>query len=119
VLLIVLAVIPPLVTRPMIAGHVTFAQTFDGAASGLEPERRSLTTEDGLALAAFAVHVDAPKAVILFLSGTHNPSVTAFFGHAAWLAGHGYASLLVEMTELVKSRPEDAIRVIRTWLHQQ
>jgi flagellar M-ring protein FliF len=35
------------------------------------------------------------------------------------IEGSVSASMLVEMAELVKTRPEDAIRVIRTWLHQQ
>ena len=34
------------------------------------------------------------------------------------IEGSVSASMLVEMSELVKNRPEDAIRVIRTWLHQ-
>jgi uncharacterized protein len=93
----VLAAIPPLVTRPMTHRHVDFGQTWSGDAFGLEPERVVVTTADGLALVAFAVDVPAPKAVVVFLSGTHNPSVTAFFGHAAWLAEHGYASFLLEL----------------------
>ena len=32
-----------------------------------------------------------------FLSGIHNPSVTAFFGHAKMMADNGYFSLLIEM----------------------
>ncbi len=35
------------------------------------------------------------------------------------IEGSVNASMLGEMSELVKTRPEDAIRVIRTWLHQQ
>jgi uncharacterized protein len=57
----------------------------------------TLMTADGLALAAHWVHVSEPAAVVVFVSGTHGPSVTAFFGHAAMLAEAGYASLLVEL----------------------
>jgi flagellar M-ring protein FliF len=35
------------------------------------------------------------------------------------IEGSVNASMLGEMSELVKTRPEDAIRVIRSWLHQQ
>ncbi len=96
VVLIVLIAIPIVVTRDIANRHVAFSQTWSGDAFGLEPERVGLTTSDGLELAAQLVHHPSPKAVLVFLSGTHNPSVTAFFGHAAWLLEHGYASLLVE-----------------------
>ncbi len=97
VALIVLTAIPIVVTRDIANRHVAFSQTWSGDAYGIDSERVSLTTSDGLTLAAHAVHHPSPKAVVIFLSGTHNPSVTAFFGHAAWLLGHGYASLLVEL----------------------
>lgn len=62
------------------------------------PVRWLLGAVGALALVAVAVHHPDPRAVLVFLSGTHNPSsVTAFFGHAAWLREHGYASLLVEL----------------------
>jgi uncharacterized protein len=93
----VLAAIPPIVTRDIAYRRVTFAQTWSGEAYGLAPERRTLRTSDGLSLVAYEVQVADPHAVVIFLSGTHNPSVTAFFGHAAMLRGHGFASLLLEM----------------------
>lgn len=92
-----LAAIPPLITGPMIDTHVDFRQTWRAEDFGLAAERVNLTTADGLRLAAHEVRLPDPKAVIIFLSGIQNPSVTAFFGHARWLAGHGYASLLLEM----------------------
>lgn len=95
--LIVLTAIPIVVTRDIANRRVAFTQTWSGEDFGLEAERVGLTTSDGLDLAAYAVRHPDPKAVVVFLSGTHNPSVTAFFGHAAWLRGHGYASLLVEL----------------------
>jgi uncharacterized protein len=97
VFLAVLAAIPPLVTSPIVDRHVSFAQTWDGAEFGLDVERVALTTSDGLTVVGYLVPGPAPKAVVLFLSGTHNPSVTAFFGHAAMLFERGYASLLLEM----------------------
>ncbi len=78
-------------------GHVTFAQTFAAADHGLAAERVVLTLQDGLRLGAYEVRVFDPCAVVIFLSGLHHPSVTAFFGHARMLAESGYVSLLLEM----------------------
>jgi uncharacterized protein len=94
---VVLAAIPAIVTRDIANRRVTFGQTWSGEAYGLAPERRTLRTSDGLDLVAHEVRIDDPHAVVVFLSGTHNPSVTAFFGHAAMLRDHGFASLLLEM----------------------
>ncbi len=93
----VFAAIPPLVMDDMVNMHVTFAETWTGAEEGLDPERLVLTTQDGLDVVAYAVHAENPKAVVIFLSGIHNPSVTAFFGHAQMLLDEGYASILLEM----------------------
>ena len=100
------AAIPALVTGPMISGPIAFAQVYDAEAVGLAPERVTLTTADGLALAAHWVHVAEPAAVVVFVSGTHGPSVTAFFGHAAMLAEAGYAALLVELRARGESEGE-------------
>lgn len=92
-----LAALPPVITGPMIDRHVDFRRTYSAEEFGLAARKLSLTTEDGLGIVAYEVEQADPKAVIIFLSGIENPSVTAFFGHAKWLAGHGYASVLVEM----------------------
>lgn len=92
-----LSILPPLITSPMIDLHVDFQRMYAADDFGLTAERVDLTTQDGLRLVAYEVRRPNPKAVIIFLSGIQNPSVTAFFGHARWLAGHGYASLLLEM----------------------
>jgi uncharacterized protein len=93
----ILAAIPALVMNDMVNMQVRFAQTWSGAEQGLTPERLVLTTQDGLDLVAYEVYVENPKAVVIFLSGIHNPSVTAFFGHARMLLDEGYASILLEM----------------------
>lgn len=54
------------------------------ACPGARGERIALSTSDGHALVAFAVHQPSPTALPISLSGTHDPSVTAFLGHAAW-----------------------------------
>lgn len=92
-----LAALPPVITNPRIDRRVDFSRTYSAEEFGLTARRLSLTTEDGLGIVAYEVEKANPKAVIIFLSGIESPSVTAFFGHAKWLAGHGYASVLVEM----------------------
>ncbi len=94
---IVFAAIPPLVMHEMVNRHVTFSQTWTGAEQNLDPERLVLTTQDGLDVVAYEVYVENPKAVVIFLSGIHNPSVTAFFGHARMLLDEGYALILLDI----------------------
>jgi uncharacterized protein len=93
----ILAAIPPLIIGDMVNQHVTFAQVWTGQEYGLEPTRLELTTDDGLRVVAYEVQAEQPRAVVIFLSGIHNPSVTAFFGHARMLLDQGYASILLEM----------------------
>jgi uncharacterized protein len=94
---VIFAVIPPLVMNDMVNMHVTFSETWTGEEYDLAPARLVLTTQDGLDIVAYEVYVENPKAVVIFLSGIHNPSVTAFFGHARMLLDEGYASILLEM----------------------
>jgi uncharacterized protein len=96
-IVVIFAFIPPLVMNNMVNLHVTFAQTWSGAEHGLTPARLVLPTQDGLDIVAYEVYVENPKAVVIFLSGIHNPSVTAFFGHSRMLLDEGYASILLEM----------------------
>jgi predicted alpha/beta hydrolase len=77
--------------------HVNFKKTYAAEDYGLAAEKLSLTTGDGLKLAAYRVDAENPRAVVIFVSGIHSPSVTAFFGHAAMLRKEGFSSLLVEM----------------------
>lgn len=93
----VFAAIPPLIIGGMVNQHVAFSRTWTASEFGLSSEKLTLTTADGIDVVAYEVYVEDPKAVAIFLSGIHNPSVTAFFGHANMLQDHGYASMLLEM----------------------
>lgn len=64
---------------------------------GLIPKDVILRTQDELNIAAWEVEITNPKAIVILLSGTENPSVTAFWGYAKMLSDNGYASLLIEM----------------------
>lgn len=88
--------IPFSVMGSMVNRHVDFDTVWPAADFGITAEPFSVTTRDGLRIAAQEVAANDPKAVIVCLSGIHNPSVTAFFGHARLFRKHGYASVLVD-----------------------
>ncbi len=92
-----LAYVPYMQMPAFVDKHVEFKETYQASAYGLEAQPLTLTTEDGLKLAAWQVDAPSPRAAVVFVSGIHNPSVTAFFGHAAMLRERGFSSVLVEM----------------------
>ena len=92
-----LAAMPFLIMDDMVDLHVHFQKVYSASDYGLTAEPLALTTEDGLRLAAYRVDAENPRAAVVFVSGIHSPSVTAFFGHAAMLRKEGFSSVLVEM----------------------
>ena len=56
-----------------------------------------ITTEDDETLWCSEVPVDEPKCVVIYLGAMKEPSVTYFYGHAAWMKKLGYASFLLEV----------------------
>ena len=93
----ILAAMPSLVLNDMVNLHVNFKKTYSAEQYGISSNKLSLTTSDGVKIAAYEVTAPSPKAVVIFLSGIHNPSVTAFYGHSAMLKKNGYSSVLCEM----------------------
>ena len=87
-----LAVIPPIIMGPMTNQHVEFSEVLSGADYGLKVQELLLQTADGVKISAFEV-----AALVVFISGIHNPSVTAFFGPSKVLEEHGYASVLFDL----------------------
>jgi len=63
---------------------------------GLNTTEQYLTTNDGLSIWTSEIFVENPKAVVIYLSGIQQPSVTYFYGHSRWLCNNGYASILLE-----------------------
>lgn len=92
-----LVYIPFAQTDPSVRQHVDFGKVYEASDYNIAAEQLTLVTEDGLSLAAWRVDADKPRAAVIFLSGIHKPSVTAFFGHAAMLQKEGFSSVLVEM----------------------
>lgn len=99
VLLIIgaLVTIPVLVMNSMLNMHVDFEKVWTAEEYGIEAEHFFVTTEDGLKISAYEVPVENPKAVIICMSGIHNPSATAFFGHARLFRENQYATILFDM----------------------
>lgn len=96
-LLIALMAVPPMIMANMIRGPILFDTVYTADEYNLETVTHQLETRDGLGITAYEVAAANPKAVIIFLSGIHNPSVTAFFGHAAYFLDYDYAAFLIEM----------------------
>ncbi|MBO4750653.1 MAG: alpha/beta hydrolase [Lachnospiraceae bacterium] len=63
----------------------------------LSATTRNIKTEDGEILWCSEVEAENPKCVIIYLSAMRQPSVTYFYGHAAWMKELGYASFLLEV----------------------
>ncbi|HWT27733.1 MAG TPA: alpha/beta fold hydrolase [Mobilitalea sp.] len=95
--LAILCLIPPFIMKDMVDLHVNFSETYEASDFDLTANELSLKTKDGIKIAAYEVYTELPKAVVIFISGIHNPSVTSYFGHAKWLKEHGYASILYEL----------------------
>ncbi len=93
----IFALIPFVVMNPMVNKHVDFQRIWKAEEFGLEANHFFVKTEDGVKISTYEVEVDSPKAVVICLSGIHNPSVTAFFGHAQLFSKHNYATILLDM----------------------
>lgn len=91
-----LAALPALVMGPMIDRHISFSTVYNPGDFGLEADELTLQTTDGYTISAFEVEATDPKAVLIFISGIHNPSVTAYYGHARVFRDQGYASILYD-----------------------
>lgn len=96
-IIVVLSVIPHLIMKDMVNMHVDFKEMYSAEDFGITSQKLKLKTEDGLNITAYEVDAADPKAIVIFISGIHNPSVTAFFGHAGMLKKNGYGSILLEM----------------------
>ncbi|RSK28770.1 alpha/beta hydrolase [Bacillus sp. HMF5848] len=92
-----LLTIPHLVTSDMVNMHVDFSEVYAANDYGLESDVLKLETFDGHNVVTYYVPAREPQGSIIFLSGIHNPSVTAFYGHAQWFRDLGYDSYLLEM----------------------
>lgn len=63
----------------------------------LKDNQMYLKTEDGLNIWVSEIDTEKPRAVIIYLSGIMQPSVTYFYGHAKFMQENGFASILLEV----------------------
>ena len=90
----------------------------DSLEFGIESQRISLQTDDGLDLAAWRTFADGEEThgTVIILSGLQMPSVTAFFGYANMLAENGWDALLIEKRARSLSEGEGIGFGVTEWL---
>lgn len=106
IIVLLILLVPPIIVYFATQNHVEYTgnieehplqgiykpEDFD-----LDAEEKTLVTEDGFKIWISEVFVDSPKAVIIYLSGIQQPSVTYFYGHSKWMKSNGYATILLEV----------------------
>lgn len=92
-----LVAIPVLVMNSLVNGHVDFNEVWTAEDFGIEAEHFFVTTDDKLKISAYEVSVENPKAIIICISGIHNPSATVYLGHARFFKENNYATILFDM----------------------
>ena len=108
--------IPFVIINPMLNTHVNFQQTWTAEEFDLDAEHFFVKTDDGLNISAYQVVVDTPKVVIICLSGIHNPSATAYFGHARLFKEHNYATIMIDMRAHGESDGDKIFVGYKEWL---
>lgn len=63
----------------------------------LDGTQMYLETRDRLNVWCYETNVEKPKAVVIYLTGIIQPSITYFYGHAAWMKENGYSTILLEV----------------------
>lgn len=112
-LAVILTVVPGVILHFVInnrcdyLGKETKAQALQGIYKpedfGLTATEHYFDTSDGERIWASEVSCDAPRAVVIYLSGIMQPSVTYFYGHSAIMKDIGVASFLTEVRSHGKS----------------
>lgn len=78
--------------------HVNYDRIYDARDFGLPaPDSLRLKTADGFGIFAYEICPEQPKGVVICLSGIENPSVTAFYGHAAEFYKAGVATIMPDL----------------------
>jgi uncharacterized protein len=106
--LLILLLIAPYIALPVFTGrHVnylgyitknnTLQDIYQASDYDLDETQRYLTTEDGIRVWTSEIYTEQPKAVMIFLSGIMQPSVTYFYGHAKYMKENQIASILLEV----------------------
>ncbi|WP_246240829.1 alpha/beta hydrolase [Anaerocolumna sedimenticola] len=107
VFLIILVLIPYVGLPAFVNRHVNYRgyatfnfplqDVYQAEDYNLKENQMYLKTEDGLKIWVSEIYSDHPKAVIIYLSGIVQPSVTYFYGHGKFMQENGYSSILLEV----------------------
>ena len=106
----------PYIVMPAFLGQRFEQKQYISTDYGIDSERITLKTDDSLSIAAWRTRANHPKGTVVLLSGTENPSVTAFFGYAKMLADNSWDSLLIEMRARSESEGEEIGLGMTEWL---
>lgn len=78
--------------------HVEHSRIYDARDFGLPaPDSLRLTTSDNIRIFAYEICPERPAGVVICLSGIENPSVTAYYGHAAEFYKAGVATIMTDL----------------------
>jgi len=112
----VFTVIPYSIMGNMVDGHVEYRTIYNAEDYDLEATHFFVTTEDGLRISAYEVVTEQPRAVVICLSGIHNPSPTIYFGHARLFSEQGIATLIIDMRAHGESEGNKIYVGYKEWL---
>ncbi|MDR2149037.1 MAG: lysophospholipase, partial [Tannerella sp.] len=112
----VLLAVPLVLMNTMLNVHVNYSKTWTAEEYGLEAKHFFVKTDDGLNISTYEVAVESPKAVIICLSGIHNPSATIYFGHARLFRENGFATVILDMRAHGESDGNRIYAGYREWL---
>lgn len=87
----------PVVYQNEVTEKFPLQGVYEAADFGLEEKMIPIRTDDGYSLWASEIEAQNPKAVIIYLTGIRQPSITYFYPHAKWMKEEGYASVLLEV----------------------
>ena len=113
-LLGVMFFIPYEAVKQLSDGHRT-SDVYAPSEYGISARELTLSTDDGLKIAAYLTDAENPKGVVIILSGIDRPSVTAFFGYAKFFSDNGYSALLIEMRGHNASEGDKACLGMKEW----
>jgi uncharacterized protein len=89
--------LPFFIINKMVNMHVNFSEVWKAEEFGITANHFVVKTDDGFNISAYEVAAINPKAILVCLSGIHNPSATAYLGHAKLFLENGYATVFFDM----------------------
>jgi len=115
--MLVLLILLPIFVISSFLGQRYYQHQHNPVAFGVEAQQITLTTYDGLDLAAWRTQAvtELLHGTVIIVSGLQEPSVTAFFGYANMLAHNGWDALLIEKRARSQSQGDEIGFGITEW----